>query len=157
MIATAAETNPSCFSPTPLVDVHRTLIPTYLRIVSIAFMPLLRLPTDHSCSQGTWVTTGQTPNSVASSSAEIMLSPLGRRRSCLRTNSPRPSATMTWTMLQETGPKERPNSRRSAERSKLVHIGFLAQPPHLRRPSRTRLWHRGPLMTRGYHSCLKKK
>jgi len=32
MIATAAETNPSCFSPTPLVDVHRTLIPTYLRV-----------------------------------------------------------------------------------------------------------------------------
>jgi hypothetical protein len=34
MIATAAEANPSCFSPTPLVDVHQTLIPTYLRVVS---------------------------------------------------------------------------------------------------------------------------
>ena len=34
MIATAAEANPSCFSPTPLVDVHRTFIPTYLRVVS---------------------------------------------------------------------------------------------------------------------------
>jgi len=32
MIATAAEANPSCFSPTPLVDVHQTLIPTYLRV-----------------------------------------------------------------------------------------------------------------------------
>jgi len=32
MIATAAEANPSCFSSTPLVDVHRTLIPSYLRI-----------------------------------------------------------------------------------------------------------------------------
>ncbi|KAF9650333.1 FMN-linked oxidoreductase, partial [Thelephora ganbajun] len=32
MIATAAEGNPSCFSPTPLVDVHRILIPTYLRV-----------------------------------------------------------------------------------------------------------------------------
>jgi len=32
MIATAAEANPSCFSPTPLVDVHRTLVPSYLRI-----------------------------------------------------------------------------------------------------------------------------
>jgi len=32
MIATAAEANPSCFSSTPLVDIHRTLIPTYLRV-----------------------------------------------------------------------------------------------------------------------------
>lgn len=33
MIATAAEANPSCFSPTPLVDVEETLIPAYLRLV----------------------------------------------------------------------------------------------------------------------------
>jgi len=42
MIATAAEANPSCFSPTPLVDVHRTLIPTYLRVVSASIIPLLK-------------------------------------------------------------------------------------------------------------------
>ena len=42
MIATAAEANPSCFSPTPLVDVHRTLVPTYLRVVSAPIIPLLR-------------------------------------------------------------------------------------------------------------------
>lgn len=42
MIATAAEANPSCFSPTPLVDVHQTLIPTYLRVVSHSTTPLLR-------------------------------------------------------------------------------------------------------------------
>lgn len=34
MLARAAESNPSCFSPTPLVDVSRTLIPDYLRLVS---------------------------------------------------------------------------------------------------------------------------
>jgi tRNA-dihydrouridine synthase 2 len=34
MIATAAESNPSCFSSTPLVDVESTLIPSYLRLVS---------------------------------------------------------------------------------------------------------------------------
>jgi len=32
MIATAAEANPSCFSPRPLVDVEQTLVPSYLRI-----------------------------------------------------------------------------------------------------------------------------
>jgi tRNA-dihydrouridine synthase 2 len=33
MIATAAESNPSCFSPTPLTDVEDTLIPAYIRLV----------------------------------------------------------------------------------------------------------------------------
>jgi len=32
MIATAAESNPSCFSPTPLMDVGKTLIPQYLQV-----------------------------------------------------------------------------------------------------------------------------
>ncbi|KZP15653.1 FMN-linked oxidoreductase [Athelia psychrophila] len=32
MIATAAESNPSVFSPTPLIDVEETLIPAYLRL-----------------------------------------------------------------------------------------------------------------------------
>lgn len=34
MIATAAESNPTCFSSTPLMDVESTLIPSYLRLVS---------------------------------------------------------------------------------------------------------------------------
>jgi hypothetical protein len=34
MIATAAESNPSCFSPRPLVDLERTLVLPYLRLVS---------------------------------------------------------------------------------------------------------------------------
>lgn len=33
MIATAAEANPSCFSPTPLSDVEETLMPAYMRLV----------------------------------------------------------------------------------------------------------------------------
>jgi len=33
MIATAAESNPSCFSSTPLTDVEDTLIPAYIRLV----------------------------------------------------------------------------------------------------------------------------
>lgn len=33
MIATAAEANPSCFSPTPLSDLEETLIPAYIRLV----------------------------------------------------------------------------------------------------------------------------
>ncbi|KAJ4470919.1 hypothetical protein J3R30DRAFT_3531844 [Lentinula aciculospora] len=32
MIARAAESNPSCFSKTPLTDVHETLVPAYLRL-----------------------------------------------------------------------------------------------------------------------------
>jgi tRNA-dihydrouridine synthase 2 len=32
MIARAAESNPSCFSKTPLTDVHETLVPSYLRL-----------------------------------------------------------------------------------------------------------------------------
>ena len=33
MIATAAESNPSCFSSTPLTDLEETMIPAYLRLV----------------------------------------------------------------------------------------------------------------------------
>ena len=33
MIATAAEKNPSCFSPKPLVDLEETLVPDYFRLV----------------------------------------------------------------------------------------------------------------------------
>ena len=36
MIATAAESNPSCFSPGPLVDADQILIPDYLRLVSLS-------------------------------------------------------------------------------------------------------------------------
>ncbi|KAG6857291.1 hypothetical protein H0H87_006484 [Tephrocybe sp. NHM501043] len=32
MIARAAESNPSCFSPTPLEDIEHTLVPSYLRL-----------------------------------------------------------------------------------------------------------------------------
>ncbi|PCH34386.1 FMN-linked oxidoreductase [Wolfiporia cocos MD-104 SS10] len=32
MIATAAESNPTCFSPTPLVDLEQTFIPQYIRL-----------------------------------------------------------------------------------------------------------------------------
>ncbi|KDQ51119.1 hypothetical protein JAAARDRAFT_41389 [Jaapia argillacea MUCL 33604] len=32
MIATAAESNPTCFSPTPLVDIEKTLIPPYVQM-----------------------------------------------------------------------------------------------------------------------------
>jgi len=38
MIARSAETNPTCFSTTPLVDLDTTLVPAYLRLVS--FFPL---------------------------------------------------------------------------------------------------------------------
>lgn len=34
MIATAAEANPTCFSPNPLTDVEMTFIPQYMRLVS---------------------------------------------------------------------------------------------------------------------------
>jgi hypothetical protein len=33
MIATAAESNPSCFAASPLRDVEITLMPSYLRLV----------------------------------------------------------------------------------------------------------------------------
>ncbi len=35
MVASAAETNPSCFLPSPLTDVEETLIPPYLRMVRV--------------------------------------------------------------------------------------------------------------------------
>lgn len=35
MIARGAESNPSCFSETPLVDVEKTLMPAYLRLVRL--------------------------------------------------------------------------------------------------------------------------
>lgn len=37
MIARGAESNPSCFSPTPLVDVEKTFIPSYLNLVCVHY------------------------------------------------------------------------------------------------------------------------
>jgi tRNA-dihydrouridine synthase 2 len=34
MIARGAESNPSCFSPTPLIDLEKTMMPAYIRLVS---------------------------------------------------------------------------------------------------------------------------
>ena len=49
MIATAAESNPTCFSSTPLVDVESTLIPSYLRLVSrCSDAPVLHLTRSQS-------------------------------------------------------------------------------------------------------------
>ncbi|KAL1739904.1 hypothetical protein HDZ31DRAFT_48561 [Schizophyllum fasciatum] len=39
MIARAAESNPSCFSPTPLVDVEKTLYPAYIRVAKYVNNP----------------------------------------------------------------------------------------------------------------------
>jgi tRNA-dihydrouridine synthase 2 len=44
MIATAAETNPTCFSPTPLENVEHTLVPPYIRLVRLR--PCPRPPLD---------------------------------------------------------------------------------------------------------------
>ena len=35
MIATAAEANPTCFSPTPLKDLELTFVPSYIRLVGL--------------------------------------------------------------------------------------------------------------------------
>jgi len=37
-MARSAESNPTCFSTTPLVDLDKTLVPAYLRLVG--FFPL---------------------------------------------------------------------------------------------------------------------
>lgn len=39
MIATAAEANPTCFSPKPYTDLETTLIPSYIRLVRISLVP----------------------------------------------------------------------------------------------------------------------
>ncbi len=54
MIATAAEANPSCFSPTPLKDLELTFVPPYIRLVS----PPSPSPTQyltHLCRQGKYL------------------------------------------------------------------------------------------------------
>jgi len=35
MVATAAEANPTCFSKEPLEDLEKTLVPSYIRLVSL--------------------------------------------------------------------------------------------------------------------------
>lgn len=35
MIATAAESNPTCFSPEPLSDLIKTFVPNYVRLVRL--------------------------------------------------------------------------------------------------------------------------
>lgn len=39
MIARGAESNPSCFSPTPLKDIEKTLLPSYIRLVCLYVPP----------------------------------------------------------------------------------------------------------------------
>ena len=50
MIATAAEANPTCFSPTPITDLSRNLVPSYLRLVS-ALCQIAELSQPHGPSQ----------------------------------------------------------------------------------------------------------
>ena len=38
MIATAAESNPTCFDPKPLVDLEGTLLPPYVQLVRCCAM-----------------------------------------------------------------------------------------------------------------------
>lgn len=42
MIARGAESNPSCFSSTPLEDVETNLVPAYLRVVSVIFICIMQ-------------------------------------------------------------------------------------------------------------------
>ena len=42
MIATAAESNPTCFSPEPLLDLESTFYPSYIRVI--------RKPVHHTIS-----------------------------------------------------------------------------------------------------------
>ena len=127
MIATAAETNPSCFSPTPLVDVHRTFIPTYLRVVSSGTASPSRSPNLSLHSRGTLVTTGRTLNSARSSFAETTLSLPERKRRSSRPGSQRLSVTTTWTTLREIGPKGRQTLKRFVESSMLALEEFHVQ------------------------------
>lgn len=46
MIARGAESNPSCFSPTPLVDVEKTFIPSYLNLVRARYRLLCTTDTE---------------------------------------------------------------------------------------------------------------
>ena len=64
MIATAAEANPTCFSPEPLIDLPRTFIPSYLRLVSLSIRAMLQ--TLHSWNHRLDIstTTGRRPNSA---------------------------------------------------------------------------------------------
>ena len=57
MIATAAESNPSCFSPTPLVDLEKTLVPPYLRLVGEVILQLKKA-LNSICSLNIWTITG---------------------------------------------------------------------------------------------------
>ena len=57
MIATAAESNPSCFSPTPLVDLEKTLVPPYLRLVG-EINSQLKKALNSICSLDIWTITG---------------------------------------------------------------------------------------------------
>ena len=115
MIATAAEANPSCFSPTPLADTHRTLVPTYLRVVSGGITPCSGNRTYRSHSRGISITIGGTLSSAQFSSAETTSGPRERKRRSSRTSSQKPSVTTMWTMWRETGPKEKPSLKIFAE------------------------------------------
>lgn len=62
MIARAAESNPSCFSPEPLKDVERTLWPAYLRLVRYSYSFYIK-PKD-KLRLNTLITIGVLRNSV---------------------------------------------------------------------------------------------
>jgi tRNA-dihydrouridine synthase 2 len=65
MIARAAEANPTCFSDTPLVDLDKTLVPAYFRLVRPCSPPAKRnILTNALCSQNTSITIGASQNSA---------------------------------------------------------------------------------------------
>jgi hypothetical protein len=63
MIATAAETNPTVFSPDPLTDLEDTIVLPYLRLVRAATRSLLTV-----YSANIWIITARRPSSVSSNS-----------------------------------------------------------------------------------------
>lgn len=125
MIARAAECNPSCFSPTPLVDVARTLIPDYLRLVSCPSIFLTYKPDSLPLSPNTSPITGPSQSSAShNSKASTSKLPKRARTSSVKLSS-RPKALTISPTLSVRGRARRYSgtSHRLLRRVRWLGIG----------------------------------
>ena len=117
MIATAAEANPTCFSPTPLKDLELTFVPAYIRLVSP--LPLFRASVRQlTCSfdrASTWTTIGPPPSFARPSSRESTTQRNGRTSRHYAKPLYTPNATRISRSTSRRGLVSR-SSRRSSRR-----------------------------------------
>lgn len=111
MIATAAESNPTCFSKTPLTDLETKFVPSYIRVVSIISFGYAQNVINHSLRLSTSTPTGPLRNFVRQHFVGRMRTVLKQTRTLSESESHLPGRTMISRTLWGLGQVKR-NSKK---------------------------------------------